>query len=542
MNPVVLAELRGALAALQQDHPRQARAACERALAIDAGSADAWRLRGLACNALGEREVAVASFARVRALHPDSGLAALELGQALIGGGRPAEALPLLEEAARLLPNDAPALATLGRAHYALGRYRAALAAFEQAQALAPEDTDVLNSLAATRLKRGETAAAVEAAREAVRRKPDSPRLQQTLAAALSWTFERASLEEGLHWAEQVLSARPQHADAHHTASILRRRLGDLPGAIAHARQALGLVPGHPDYALALGEALEQAARPAEAEAVFDQALAAQPEQADLRRQRGIVRLQGGKAASEDLQAAVRLSPGDQRAIAHLGVALAASGELGNAQALVGLDRHIHAFTPPPAEGFADAETFRRQLAEDIRRHSQQRWEPVGLAARQGYLSGDLLADRTPAIIGLERMLRQTIDAFIAGLRADSDDAFLRSIPRPPYRMHVWATRVAEGGNIDTHIHEDSWLSGAYYVELPPVLGEEAGDEYAGWIEFGRPFRHLPPWPETALRRIRPEVGTLLLFPSYLFHRTLPFRGVGERISISFDLAAAAKD
>jgi hypothetical protein len=28
----------------------------------------------------------------------------------------------------------------------------------------------------------------------------------------------------------------------------------------------------------------------------------------------------------------------------------------------------------------------------------------------------------------------------------------------------------------------------------------------------------------------------MLFFPSYLFHRTLPYRGAGERISISFDL------
>jgi len=43
-----------------------------------------------------------------------------------------------------------------------------------------------------------------------------------------------------------------------------------------------------------------------------------------------------------------------------------------------------------------------------------------------------------------------------------------------------------------------------------------------------------------ALRVLRPEEGVLLLFPSYLFHRTLPFAGEGERISISFDLAASA--
>ena len=65
------------------------------------------------------------------------------------------------------------------------------------------------------------------------------------------------------------------------------------------------------------------------------------------------------------------------------------------------------------------------------------------------------------------------------------------------------------------------------------------GDDRAGWIEFGRPYRTLPDAPDATLRTIKPAEGTLLLFPSYLFHRTLPFAGDGERISISFDLQPA---
>jgi hypothetical protein len=45
--------------------------------------------------------------------------------------------------------------------------------------------------------------------------------------------------------------------------------------------------------------------------------------------------------------------------------------------------------------------------------------------------------------------------------------------------------------------------------------------------------------PESAIDRFEPRVGRLYLFPSYLYHRTLPFDGEGERTSISFDLAAA---
>jgi hypothetical protein len=37
---------------------------------------------------------------------------------------------------------------------------------------------------------------------------------------------------------------------------------------------------------------------------------------------------------------------------------------------------------------------------------------------------------------------------------------------------------------------------------------------------------------------MRPEAGKLIFFPSYTYHRTLPFSGTGKRISIAFDLMA----
>ncbi len=65
-------------------------------------------------------------------------------------------------------------------------------------------------------------------------------------------------------------------------------------------------------------------------------------------------------------------------------------------------------------------------------------------------------------------------------------------------------------------------------------MGDEPDRE--GWIEFGRPSAELPTVPDEALRWMRPREGLLLLFRSYLFHRTLPFRGAGERVSVSFDV------
>ena len=77
------------------------------------------------------------------------------------------------------------------------------------------------------------------------------------------------------------------------------------------------------------------------------------------------------------------------------------------------------------------------------------------------------------------------------------------------------------------HIHPSAWLSGVYYVALPSSLGAD-DDGTAGWIEFGRPYWDFQIRAEPETRLIEPEEGLMLLFPSYMFHRTLPFHRLGR--------------
>ena len=58
----------------------------------------------------------------------------------------------------------------------------------------------------------------------------------------------------------------------------------------------------------------------------------------------------------------------------------------------------------------------------------------------------------------------------------------------------------------------------------------------AGWIEFGRPPSSFNCTIEPEVKTHRPEEGLMLLFPSYMYHRTIPFETEEERISIAFDV------
>ena len=82
------------------------------------------------------------------------------------------------------------------------------------------------------------------------------------------------------------------------------------------------------------------------------------------------------------------------------------------------------------------------------------------------------------------------------------------------------------------HTHPDGWVSGVYYVRIPSQVDDE-DPEHAGWIEFGRPLRELIGDAEPDTRLICPSEGQIVLFPSYVYHRTLLFD--------STDIASASR-
>ena len=68
------------------------------------------------------------------------------------------------------------------------------------------------------------------------------------------------------------------------------------------------------------------------------------------------------------------------------------------------------------------------------------------------------------------------------------------------------------------------------------MTGDAAAQQ--GWLKFGEPPYELNL--EDPIRRtLQPKPGRLVLFPSYLWHGTIPFRGEQTRTTIAFDVVPA---
>ena len=97
-----------------------------------------------------------------------------------------------------------------------------------------------------------------------------------------------------------------------------------------------------------------------------------------------------------------------------------------------------------------------------------------------------------------------------------------------------WIVRSLAGDYNPAHKHGGQ-LSGIVYTAVPPQVADPGHMDGKLQFVFGQlkeeNIDFLGP------RRVIPSVGDLYLFPAWLTHLVYPFRGDGERVSYSFNLA-----
>jgi hypothetical protein len=98
-----------------------------------------------------------------------------------------------------------------------------------------------------------------------------------------------------------------------------------------------------------------------------------------------------------------------------------------------------------------------------------------------------------------------------------------------------WSVRLRSSGHHTNHVHPRGWLSSACYIELPDSM-RDGGPE--GILSFGEPGVATTPALASEYS-VRPSVGMLVLFPSYFWHGTVPFRSDQPRLTVAFDVVPA---
>ncbi|MDW3094578.1 MAG: putative 2OG-Fe(II) oxygenase [Gammaproteobacteria bacterium] len=227
-----------------------------------------------------------------------------------------------------------------------------------------------------------------------------------------------------------------------------------------------------------------------------------------------------------------------QNAYAYKAIALSRLDRKSEWLELYNYEEMIHKVNISIPTEFSSLESFNSKLEHDIRDHPTLTWEPLDRVTNGGAVTKDIAINPTVAIKAFESALRRSIDLLIEQLHHQSGHPFYSRIPKKRYNLTLIASILRARGWHPPHIHESSWLSGVYYVKVPSIVNAD-NKQHEGWLQFGLPNIELSEnWiPDTT--EIKPEEGSIVSFPSYFFHGTIPYHNDDERIGIAFDVYPA---
>lgn len=527
---------------------------------------------GNTLDALGRHAEAAEAYREAWRLQPSDHRAALAFADSLLAAGRYEEAHETFTQLTARHPKTVAVWIGLARALRRMERHAEAAEALERALALDPDSFPAHYYRGALLRDTGRAGEAVEVFAHCLSIEERRPEVWYNYANAL---VEAGRPEDAIEAYRHAIRLRPFYRDAHDSLNRLLWQLerGDEFLESYRVTIAGSRAKADPAFHLEYAHKLMLAGRHDEARKVLDAALAQHPGIAALHAERGRVEDEAGchDEAREWHERAIALDPRPLAYHLQLAWSLLAARRADEAEhvlmreyrrgfedqnlhGLLGLawrlledprehelfdyERFVRRFEIPLPEGYRDLDHFNRELAEHLTRLHRTQAHPIDQTLRGGTQTAGALFKRSDPII---QAVRGSIEACIARhVAALPDIAGHPLCSRKSDRFRFsgsWSVRLKDRGFHVSHVHPAGWISSAYYVQLPECVRPDDPDRQ-GWIEFGQPE---PPMPRLAQapRAECPSVGTLVLFPSYMWHGTRPFHDDRTRMTIAFDVLPA---
>ena len=428
------------------------------------------------------------------------------------------------------------------RMHYSLGQllrqeceFEEAAGSYENAVQEGHTTPDAYLNMAEAWLEAGFPEKAMAAADSGVQQFPEQAHLHRVCARMHR---ELEAPGDPVHRLWQSSRAAPHNADLWRTLAELLSRLDRKDEAATALKEArVSGCPDSPELCLLEATSLSWQGQDEAATQQLDALDRACPDHVGIKLAFAQHLLSNGDPArAESLCAEVlQLDPHDQLALAYQGTAWQMLGDPRESW-LLDYERMIGQAEVPPPEGYANSAAFFEALAVELTALHRTRAHPIEQTVRGGtQTNGFLFRLRAPMLRMLEDQIRVAVSEVLSTFPKQPEHPFWGRRPRHDRVRFsgAWSVRLKSAGYHTNHMHPQGWMSSALYVALPDEVS--ACGDHAGHIQFGVPLLDKDPG-LTSRRVVRPKVGTLVLFPSYMWHGTIPFESQQSRLTVAFDL------
>ena len=370
---------------------------------------------------------------------------------------------------------------------------------------------------------------------------------------------EMSKLEEARESYIKAIDLQPDYAEAHNNLGIVFQRMNKLEKARESYMKAIDLQSDYPEAHFNLGNVLSEIGKTEQAKDSISYSIKLKPNFTDALINRSKLSFDKGEfeSALEDLNLC-----NNQRSRALILETLYALGLIEEIYKIIDMnseldDRNIrvasfssfissvkkkktsHNFCPDPlsfiyysniSSQVKDYKKFITELIDELN-DTEQIWEPYNKSTLRGFQTPphiNLFESPINKIKQLKLIILNELDEYFIKFRNNSC-SYIKKWPSKK-NLNGWQVVLKHQGYQSPHIHPTGWLSGVIYLKVVPSLGKDEGS-----IEFSL---NGPNYSDIGSPNLKyhPEIGDIVLFPSSLHHRTIPFSTDTDRVIISFDL------
>ncbi len=205
-------------------------------------------------------------------------------------------------------------------------------------------------------------------------------------------------------------------------------------------------------------------------------------------------------------------------------------------------EQFVRPYELVPPEGYGSLAEYNEILKKTLDEMHEFSEHPLDQSLRHGIQTPvDLRLVDHPVLKAHFKALDAPIRAYMQEIgNADPNHPLLRRNTGNYKITGSWSVRLRKQGFHVNHVHPEGWISSAYYVDVPDEVNTTKDN--AGWIHFGEPPYPVKDKNGDVLgweKIVKPKAGTLVLFPSYLWHGTVPLQTDTSRITLPIDVVPA---
>ena len=357
---------------------------------------------------------------------------------------------------------------------------------------------------------------------------------------------------------QQILKANPNQPTALHYLGVIAHQVGKNGISIDLIKRAISIKPDYAEAYSNLGNVLQQLGQFDEAVATFYKAISIKPDYSQARFNLGVLLFENSqyKRAAEQFKLsdfgqsksfllkslyeldAKYLFYDQLDELINQGEINSVIGSLCSRSEIRYGSNRPNPFCNDPLKYVLKTDLIEQcdfsnifvKAAKNILRDDSISHKSQELLANGYQTSGDLLLLKLDCMEEIKRILDLEIEKYWLYFK-DSEEGFIRHWPTS-YSLKSWLISMTSGGELRPHMHENGWISGSVYINVPSKSKPDSGNlvvciddkEYATSSNI------------YSKKSIDVVTGSLCLFPASLLHYTIPFESEEERIVLAFDV------